>query len=156
VAHRKAVLGKQKLDFRRELEQPDHVGDGGAVLARAAADLFVAEFVLACEAVIGGGHFDGVQILALDIFDQGNFEEFLIGELLDYHRDLCQSGQAGCAPAAFAGDEFVAVGLSAHDDGLDDAVGPDGVGKFAEALLLEDGARLERVGVDQGNGKRRG
>ena len=65
---------------------------------------------------------------------------------------LVDAGELGGAPAAFAGDELVAVSGLADHQGLNDAVGADGLRQFREALGLEDAARLEGIGVDQVDG----
>ena len=42
----------------------------------------------AAEAVEGRGRFDGVQILALDVLDEGDFEQALVGDFLNDDRNL--------------------------------------------------------------------
>jgi hypothetical protein len=153
MTHGEPVFGEQDLDFVRQLEEPDHVRDGGTIFAGAAADFLVAEVVLASEAVVGDGDFDGVKVLALDVFDEGDFEEFFVGEILDNDGNRVESSHAGGTPAALAGDELVAVISAANDEGLDEAVGADGVGEFAEALFDEDRTGLDGVGIDVVNGE---
>jgi hypothetical protein len=51
-------------------------------------------------------------------------------------------------PTPFTGNELKAVGLSTDEEGLDNAVCPNGIGEFLEAVGLKDGSRLERVRVD--------
>ena len=46
-----------------------------------------------------------------------------------------------------------AFGAKDLEKRLDDAVGLDGVGEFLKAILVKDGAGLQRVGIDQRYGK---
>ena len=47
------------------------------------------------------GLFHRVQILPLQILDQGQFHGLLVGNLTDDHRHLGQTGHPGGAPAPF-------------------------------------------------------
>jgi hypothetical protein len=152
MAHGEAVLSKEILDVGGELEEAEGVGDGAAVLAGAAGDVIVAEVELTREPVEGVGDLDGVEILALYVLDQRDFEQVLIGDVLDYGRDVGQAGEFCGAPAAFPSDELIAVAEGPDDEGLDDAIGQDGIGEFLEAIGAKDGARLEGVGIDEGDG----
>src|SRR6185437_2646967 len=58
------------FDARAKPKQAQKVGNGGAVLAGALGDLVVIEAVIGGEAVEGGGDFYGIEVFALDIFDQ--------------------------------------------------------------------------------------
>ena len=53
--------------------------------------------------------FDRVQVLALDVFDEREFEHLRIGDILDDHGDLRNPGKFCGAPAAFSGDDLVAI-----------------------------------------------
>ena len=142
MAGREPALGDELLEVAGKLEQAEEVRDGGAVFAGAMADLVVAEVKFACEAFESQGGFDGVEVLALDVLDEGDFEEAVVGEFLNDDGDFGHSGELGGAPAAFAGHELVAVAGAADHEGLDDAVGADGLGEFLQAVVLEDAAGL--------------
>ncbi len=110
MAHGEALFGEQLLDLQGEPEEAEHVGDGGAVLAGALGDLLVGEAELAVEALEGVGDFDGVQVLALDVLDEGDLHEAIVGELLDDDGDVMEAGQAGGTEAAFSGLRRVGSG----------------------------------------------
>jgi len=148
MPHRKAMLGQQKLDIPGEPKKPQHVRDGCAVLARALCNLLVAEFVVAHQALERVGNLDRVEVLALDILDECDLHEAIIGVILDNDWDLREAGDLGGAPSAFTGDQLVATDGRAHDQGLDDAVLANGLSEFSQAVCLETAARLERVWVD--------
>ncbi len=99
------------------------------------------------QASIGGGLFDGVEVVALDVLDEGQFQA-LVGRGLfhEHHRYLVQPGQGGGAQAAFAGDQGVAVALALGDQQwLDHTLFPDRVSQLLELVLVEITARLVRV-----------
>ena len=98
------------------------------------------------------GDFDGVEVLALDVLDEGDFHQAVVGEVLNDDGDFLEAGDLGGTETAFAGDQLVVAGGFADDEGLDDAVLADGLGQFLEALGLEDGAGLEGVRLDVGSG----
>src|ERR1039458_3444597 len=70
MPHGKAMLDQKKLDIPGQAQEPQHVSDGRAILARALCNLFVAEFVVACQALERVGNLNRVEVLALDILDE--------------------------------------------------------------------------------------
>ena len=101
VPHGQAVLRQQLLHVAGQAQQPQSVGDGAAVLAGAAGDLLVAEAQILDQALEGLRHFDGGQILTLDVLDQRDFEELLVGKLLNDDRNL-GPGRPASRPASAA------------------------------------------------------
>src|SRR5476649_1797665 len=53
---------------------------------------------------IAGRLFDRIQISALHVFDDGEFERLRVGRLDHRNRHLVQTGTLGCAPSPLAGD----------------------------------------------------
>jgi hypothetical protein len=153
MAHGEAVLSEEILDVGGELEEAEGVGDGATVLAGATGDVIVAEVELVREAVEGMGDLDGVEILALYVLDQRDFEQVLIGNMLDHGRDVGKAGEFPGAPAAFASDELIAIAEGPNDERLNDAIGQDGIGEFLEAIGAKHRARLKGVGIDEGDGE---
>src|SRR5690606_19483414 len=116
-------------------------GHGGAVLACPLGDLFVGEAELAVEALEGVGHLDGVEVLALDVLDERDLHQAVVGEFLDDDGNLVKAGHAGGSEAALASDELVGVAVAADDQRLDDAILANGLRELLEALWRESGAR---------------
>jgi hypothetical protein len=52
---------------------------------------------LANQAIQRLGGFYGVEILALDVFDESDFEEAFVGIILNYYRDFCKPGYSCCS-----------------------------------------------------------
>src|SRR5262249_30790968 len=94
------------------------------------------------------GSLDGVQILSLNVLDQRDFEEPIVGDLLDDDWYGFKAGKLSSSPAPFAGDKLVAATARPDDDWLDDSIGANGVGEFLHALGLEHPARLDGIGID--------
>jgi hypothetical protein len=152
VSHGETVLGDELLDVGRELEETERVGNGAALLSGAAGDLVVTKVKVVGEPFEGMRDFDGVEILPLDVLDEGDLEEAIIGDVLNEDRDVGDTGEAGGTPAPFAGHELVPAVARSDHEGLNDTVGADGIGEFLEAIRLEDGAGLERIGIDEVHG----
>ena len=116
----------------------------GAALADFLRDVLLAEMKLACQAGKGARLLDRVQVFALKILDEREFEHLLIGGFTDDHRRLRQPRPLRRPPAAFPGDEFKLVAAFAGDQRLDDPVLFDRGDEFVQMVVAENGARLER------------
>jgi len=102
----------------------------------------------------GARLFHGIEVLALDILDQGHGNGGPIRDVTHHRRDLLQAGELGGAPAAFAGDDFVfVVADGAHDDGLHHALGANRVGQLVEGFRMHIQARLITPALNQVNGQ---
>jgi len=148
VTDGEAGVGEEVLDVFVEVEEAHGVGDGGAGLADALGDFLLFEAELACEAGISGSFLDGVEVGALEVFDEGHFEDLAVGGLALDDGDGFEAEFSGGAPAAFAGDEFELSVDAADDEGLDDAVLADRLEEFVEGVVREAGAGLEGAGDD--------
>ena len=102
------------------------------------------------EAAVGHRFLDGVEVGALDVLDEGEFEQFGASRLAEDDGDGAEAGETGGLEPPFAGDEAIPARFVAGDDeGLDDAVLADGLGQLAELFGLEVGARLLGVWGDE-------
>ena len=144
----RAVL-QAALDRRRELEQPQRVGDRRAALADPGRDLVVREREVLDQLLVRGRFLERVQLLALDVLDDGVLEHRgVVGDAHD-RRDGLQPDPPRRAPAALARDQLVAAALGrAHENRLQDADLADRVGQRGQRLLVEVLARLLRVRPD--------
>ena len=77
--------------------------------------------------MVGAGLLDEVQVLALEIFQQGQLGHGAVVGLDDPDRDLGEASQAASPEAALTGDDHEAAAARGDDDGLEQAV-------FADAL----------------------
>src|ERR1019366_1961383 len=96
----------QGEEFGGELEEAQEVGDGGAVLAGTLRHLLLGEAEFAGEAMKGAGLLDRIEVLALEVLDDGDFHGLLVGDLADDGGDGGNACALGGEPAALAGDEL--------------------------------------------------
>ena len=122
VALGESAVGDRRLDAGRQVEQPERVGDRRSGAADAVRDGFLAEPELVDQLAIGLGRLERVEILALEVLDQGELELLAIGELADDGGDPLEAGRLGGSEPPFAGDELVAVEGLRDEDRLQDAV----------------------------------
>ena len=80
------------LDLVGEVEQADQVGDGRAVEAEPAGELFLGAAVAGEVVAEGGGLVERVQVLALEVLDHRQLADALVVELHDAGGDLVELG----------------------------------------------------------------
>jgi hypothetical protein len=99
-------------------QQAQEVGNRGAVLAGALRHLLLGHVELAGEAVEGAGLLHGIQVGALQVFDDGDLHRLLVGDLAQDGRNRRFAGALRGHPAPLSGDELkAAVGQRAHQHG---------------------------------------
>ena len=118
------------------------------LLPTLSGDFLLRELELFGQLRVAVRFLDGVQVFALQIFDQREFQHRAVVGLADDDRDFRQLEELRRAPAAFAGDQFKKSAALAHDERLDDALFADGIGQFPQGLVGKFLARLERGGAD--------
>ena len=100
-----AENGEERNVF--QTEQPEEVGYGGAFLAYALAQRFLSQTVLLDKLAECQGDFYGVEVLALDILDEGHLCQLGIvgGAYICRHRlEACHEGGA---VTALSGDYLI-------------------------------------------------
>ena len=149
MPHRQPAARDFGAHFLRQLQQPHVVGDRRSILADGLGNFFLRHVEVGAQLLVRGGLIDGIEIFALDVFDERHLEQLRVsssGHLLDDDRYPRQTRALRGAPAALAGDDAIAIGDLADHDRLNDAVGPDGLGQLVEACVLEAMTRLMLVG----------
>ncbi len=94
---------------------------------------------------------DGIQVFALEVFDERDFQGFLVGNVVNDDGNAVHGDKLCGAPAAFASEELISRGAFANDERLDDAGAANRLRQFVERGLGETRARLVRTGVDKGD-----
>ena len=161
VTGREDSGGDASGDRRREFEQAQGVGDlgagasdpGGQFLLGAAE---VVEQLLVCRCLL-----QGVELAAVKVLEEGVPKQVVVLGGLDDGWDGFLARRSRGAPAPLSHDEFVSdAGLGirvgrqgAHHNRLEDTDLPDRVHQLAHVVLVEDRARLARVGTDGVEGK---
>lgn len=121
VADGEVAVGDVALDGVLEVEEAHGVRDAGAGFADALGDDVLLEAEFLGEADVAGGFFDGIEVLALEVLDEGHLEDFLVGGGAFDGGNGVQSEELGGAPATFTGDEFHLIADFTDDEGLDDS-----------------------------------
>src|ERR1035437_5143974 len=86
------------------------------VLAELLREAANAVAMLADHLVVYEGLIDRGEVLALEVFDDGDLECRLVVDILDEGWDRGQPGSLGSAPPALARDELVAAGQVRSDE----------------------------------------
>ena len=144
MAGRQLAFAQPGLHLFRQIQQPHRVGDVGAGLAHLLGDLFLGPVERrGHQLVIGHRLFQRIQVGALDVLDDCDFQRLAVGHLAHHHRHVMQLGQLGGPPAAFARHDLIAVGAQrAHQDGRQHALFFYGCRQVGQRLFVEGLARL--------------
>ncbi len=139
--------GHQLADLRWRIGQAHAVLDVALVLADLLRELphRIAEIHHLPE---HGRLLERGDVLALQVLDDRDLERGLVVELGHDGGDRLALCQARGAPAPLAGDQLVLRAHRPHQDRLQHAVLPDGIGELGQRVLLVGEARLRRVGQD--------
>ena len=94
---------------------------------------------------------DRVEVAALDILQQGDFESLGIVEIANDDRYLVEPSALRRPPAPLAGDDLVAMAVRPDDDRLDQPALLDRGCKLLQRLLVEITAGLVEMRLDRGD-----
>src|SRR5688500_15493614 len=133
-----------------EVEQAQRVAHRDAALANLAGHRLVREPKSIDQLAIGERSLDGVQVLPLEVLDEGQLERAFVSLRLAHDgRNRLQAGELGRPQSTLAGDELIpAVRELADDDRLNHTVDRDRRRELAQRLLVEGRPWLVRVPGD--------
>ena len=114
-----ASIFDQVLERLFELQEPDGVRNGGSVFASAVGDIFLSELEIGHQAFKCPRLLEGIEILALNIFNKCDLERLRLGDLADDRGNARQPRALRRPPTALAGNELVAGPVWAQDERLD-------------------------------------
>src|SRR5680860_1388014 len=98
MASAEAAATHQVLHALRQLQQAKGVGQMAAALADDLGQVLLGIAVAVHESAIALPLLDRVQVLALNVLDDGDLNRFLVGQRADDDRDLVQVGALGGTP----------------------------------------------------------
>jgi hypothetical protein len=139
------------LDRWFEFQEADGIRDGGPVFAGAFGDLLLREVKFVGKALEGVRLLDGIEILALEVLDEGHLHRHTLGYVADDDGHSMHLSALRGTPAALACNQLITLALLADDERLHDAAGTDGLSEFIERVFAEARARLIRARIDQVN-----
>ena len=154
MAHGNQATDQGLLDLDTKIEKPDVVADRSALESDLLGYLLLSQAQPVHHTAIATGFLEGIQVSPLDVLDQGQLQHVLLGNIVsDDGRNSLPTREPGSAPPTFPRNQLISpIDLSKHHR-LQDAMIPDRVSEFLEALRIEDIPRLMRVrpDLDQGN-----
>ena len=112
VPHFDAALLQQVLHLVGEVHQPQQIADRGARAADRLRRGLVGQTELLDQPAQGARLLQRIQVLALNVLDERHRDRRLIGHIADDRRYFRDSRHLRRAPAALAGDDFVALGFA--------------------------------------------
>lgn len=114
------VFADPLLDLRRQFKQAQDISNRRAIPAHPSRDLFLCKPKLDNQTFVGPGFLNRVEILSLEVFNQGHFQGTMLLGFADNSGNSGQTRPLRCAPAALPGDQLKnAVLQRTDDDGLE-------------------------------------
>ena len=162
VAHVDVARHQQLLHRCGQLQQTQQVGGSRAGAPDGLGGLLVGHAELVDEALDAAGLFEGVEVFPLDVLDEGHRQRRLVGDVPHQAGHLGEAGDLGGTPAAFAGDDFVALCVeepalgpfqAPHQDRLHHALGLDRGGELFEGARVHAGTGLVSARLQLGGGQ---
>ena len=137
----------------RQLEQAQHIGHLRARTANAIRQLVLGNAEFFQQLLVGVCLFQGVELHAVDVLQQSIAQQVVILGIAHDGRNRGQARLGGSAPTPLTHNELEATFLGrTNDHGLQQTKFADRVDELTEFILVEDRARLLRVGDDIPNG----
>jgi len=149
MARGEAAVFDHFADWIFEAQKAEGIRDGYTFLAGALGGFLLREVKFLNQAIESLRLLDGIQVFALQVFDQRDFHGFLVGNIVNDDGNAVHRDKLCGAPAAFAGEELISRGAFANDERLDDAGAANRLRQFVERGLGETRARLVGTGVDK-------
>ena len=153
VAHLDVTGQQHGLNRVGQVQQTQQVGGGAAGAADGLGGLLVGVVELVDETLNGAGFFQRVQVLALDVLDQGQGQRVLVADFLDDDRHRLELGERSGTEAPFAGDDLVAPIVDRADhQGLQQTMLMDRVRQLLQGGFVHAGTGLIAPGLQQVQG----
>ena len=154
LSHREHAAREIVLHLLIELHEPQEIRDMGAAAPHLGGERLLREVELLEETRVRPRLLDGAEILALQVLDERDLARLRIVIGAHDGGDLREPRELRRAQAALARDELIAaLGQTAHEDGLQDTVGPHRLLELLHRRLIELRTRLEPVRADVADGE---
>ena len=103
-------------DLRLEPQKSQTVRDGRTILRYTGSPLRLRQSILLDQRLVSSRCYDGSQVIALGILDDGELTARLFIDLFDDHRDFLETGDACCSPATLTSDDLIQCAPLLHHD----------------------------------------
>ncbi|MCI5158943.1 MAG: hypothetical protein D3906_11015 [Candidatus Electrothrix sp. AUS1_2] len=137
------------LQRRGEIQESEGIGHSGTVAPYPAGDFFLGQMKFFNKTGVGASLFNGIQILTLDIFNQGQLQGFVItAGLHDNHRYFFLADQTSCSEPPLPGNQCISIAAVAADQKrLDNSFFTNRLRQLPQFFLVETGSRLMRINL---------
>ena len=112
------AVGNKAPGCLGQIQQPQRIGDMRAAFADDFRQLRLGIAKIGPKPLIAARLLDRVEILALDVLDDRQFQSFAIIGFVNDDGNIGETRELGGAPTPLAGDDFIGVGDAG--DGPDD------------------------------------
>ena len=132
-------------------QQANQIGHMAAALAHHARQLLLGARELFQQPTVAFGLLQGRKVLTLDILDQGDLQDFPVGQVFYDDRHLVKPGLLRRPPPPLAGDDLVSLGrfgMAPHQNGLKDALFPHRLDERLHFRFVETAAGLKGAWMD--------
>ena len=147
------LLKQQLLGALGKVEQTKRVSNRGTTLGHHLRDLGLRHVATFHKTTIPIRFLNGVQIRALDVFDERELERVIVVSLFDANGNLLKACHLACLPTTLASDNLIRVrACFPHKNWLQETVSLDRGRKLLKFFLLELSSRLIGVRADRVDG----
>jgi hypothetical protein len=136
----------QLLDFVRQLQETEQIGDRGSVPPDETSNLRLGELKFFAQALIPGCLIDRREIISLQVLDKSERQQGLVINILYYRWDLGPPQSLNGPPATFSRNQLVPPIARTNNHRLEKAGCFDGGRKLHEFGFVYLGSGLERIG----------
>src|SRR5260370_42114902 len=119
MSSRQAAAFNQVEDRLFQAQEPGRIANRCSILSGFCRNLFLGQVKFICQTFVGARLFDRVEVLALNIFDQGYLERRLIANLTDDRGHSAQAGSLRRAPSTLAAENLLTPSTSPQNTRLD-------------------------------------
>ena len=103
------AIDDQTLDGGWQLKEPQRVGDGGSAPTDPRGELVMGQSEILDQLLVGACLLEGIEILPVQVFDQGLLDAPDVGRGPDQGGNGRQAGTTGGPPPPLPGNQLVGV-----------------------------------------------
>ena len=139
------VVNHHLLYLLIQLQKAHGVGDSRSALGNAVRHLILLQVKLCQKALVCQRFFNRIQVLSLDVLDQRDLHDLLLGQLLDNDRNFLDTGLLRCTPTPLTGDDLIIIVSLLDQKRLQYAKLLNGFRQIIQRILIKFLSRLVAV-----------
>src|ERR1043166_6317491 len=110
----------KRLDLRWQLKNSQVISNKSSVAPNPLGNLFLGQVQRVDQLFVGISFLDRIEFLTLDVFDQSELKDSVVGDFPDDCRNAGEPGQLSRAPASFARNQLEQATKSTDEKRLND------------------------------------